>query len=454
MAISSINPATGEVVRRFKAAPRAEIERALADADRAFRSWRERSIDERSRVLLRAAEVLRERKAAYARLVTLEMGKPIAQSEAEIEKCAEGCEYYAVEAARMLADEAVKIEGGKSLIVFQPLGVVLAVMPWNFPFWQVFRFAAPALMAGNVGILKHASNVPQCALAIDDVFRRSGSPRGVFRNLSIGAGAVSQLVADDRVAAVTLTGSELAGVEVAGAAGRHLKKVVLELGGADPFIVLNDADLGRAAAVAAQARTMNSGQSCIAAKRFIVERAVAAEFTARFVAAMAALRVGDPMDPATQVGPLARPDLVDEIDRQVRRSVRMGARVLTGGRRIGRVGNFYAPTVLDRVKSGMPAHDEEVFGPVGAVIVARNEADAVRIANASRFGLGGSVWGRDLDRCAHVARQLEVGTVYVNDFVRSDRRLPFGGVKKSGHGRELGVYGIKEFTNIKTMVAP
>lgn len=454
MAISSINPATGEVVRRFKAAPRAEIERALADADRAFRSWRERSIDERSRVLLRAAEVLRERKAAYARLVTLEMGKPIAQSEAEIEKCAEGCEYYAVEAARMLADEAVKIEGGKSLIVFQPLGVVLAVMPWNFPFWQVFRFAAPALMAGNVGILKHASNVPQCALAIEDVFRRSGSPRGVFRNLSIGAGAVSQLVADDRVAAVTLTGSELAGVEVAGAAGRHLKKVVLELGGADPFIVLNDADLGRAAAVAAQARTMNSGQSCIAAKRFIVERAVAAEFTARFVAAMAALRVGDPMDPATQVGPLARPDLVDEIDRQVRRSVRMGARVLTGGRRIGRVGNFYAPTVLDRVKSGMPAHDEEVFGPVGAVIVARNEADAVRIANASRFGLGGSVWGRDLDRCAHVARQLEVGTVYVNDFVRSDRRLPFGGVKKSGHGRELGVYGIKEFTNIKTMVAP
>lgn len=454
MAICSVNPATGEVVKRFTAATRAEVEGAVSQATRAFRGWRDASMADRRRVLVRAAEVLRTRKAHYARLMTLEMGKPITQSEAEVEKCAWACEYFATEAERMLADEVIPTGASQSLVAFQPLGLVLAVMPWNFPFWQVFRFAAPGLMAGNVGILKHASNVPQCALAIEEVFRRAGAPRGVFRTLLIGADVAGELVADDRVAAVTLTGSEPAGVDVAARAGQHLKKVVLELGGADPFIVLGDADLDRAATIAAQARTINSGQSCIASKRFIVERRVAAAFTDRFVAAMAALRVGDPMDPATQVGPLARADLLEEVDRQVRRSIRMGARALTGGRRLRGAGCFYPPTVLARVKPGMPAHDEEVFGPVASVIVARDEADAVRIANASRFGLGGCVWGSDLDRCAHVARQLEVGTVYVNDFVKSDPRLPFGGVKKSGFGRELGAYGIKEFINIKTVVIP
>jgi succinate-semialdehyde dehydrogenase / glutarate-semialdehyde dehydrogenase len=453
MPIVSINPATGTTIKRFKTATRGEIDAALDGAQRAFLAWRQTPFAARGRLLRAAAAVLRERGRHYARIITLEMGKPIAQALAEVEKCAWACDYYAEHGEQLLADEVVATEARLSVVHFEPLGVVLAVMPWNFPLWQVFRFAAPSLMAGNVGILKHASNVPQCALAIEDVFRRAKFPKGVFRSLLVGSAAIQSLIADDRIAAVTLTGSEPAGMQVAAFAGRALKKSVLELGGADPFVVLRDADLSRACVVAAQARVINSGQSCIAAKRFIVERAVATAFLDGFVAQMGALRVGDPLDETTQVGPLARADLRAELDRQVRTSVRHGARVLVGGTSLPGRGFFYAPTVLDRVRPGMPAYDEEIFGPVASVLVARDEADAIRIANDSRFGLGASVWGADVERCHWVARQLESGTVYINDFVKSDPRLPFGGVKKSGYGRELGAYGMKEFVNIKTVVA-
>jgi succinate-semialdehyde dehydrogenase/glutarate-semialdehyde dehydrogenase len=454
MALCSMNPATGAVLKRFSKATRADIGRGLDAAQRAFRTWRERPFHERGARMHRAAAILRERAQSYARLATLEMGKPIMQSVAEIEKCAWVCDFYADQAAQFLADESVATEARRSVVHYEPLGPVLAVMPWNFPFWQVFRFAAPGLMAGNVGLLKHASNVPQCARVIETLFRDAGFPKGCFQTLLIPSDAVDSIIADDRVAAVTLTGSEPAGVQVASAAGRALKKVVLELGGSDPFVVLRDADLARCCAVAAQARVINSGQSCIAAKRFIVERAVAKPFTDGFVAQMRALRVGDPLDEATQVGPLARGDLLDELERQVQGSVRRGARLLTGGRRLRGPGFFFEVTVLDHVRPGMPAYDEEVFGPVASIIVARDEAEATRLANESRFGLAASVWGADIDRCHAVARRLETGTVYINDMVRSDPRLPFGGIKKSGFGRELGAHGIREFTNVKAVVAP
>jgi len=454
MAIASVNPATGATVRRFKATTASQIDRALTTAQRAFLTWRERSFAERGALMQRAAAILRERRRHYAALMSLEMGKPITQAVAEVEKSAVACEYFAEHASRFLADECGQTEARLSVVHCEPLGAVLAVMPWNFPFWQVFRFAAPGLMAGNVGVLKHASNVPQCALAIEEVFQLAGFPKGVFRTLLIESRAVESIIRDDRIAAVTLTGSEAAGIQVATAAGGALKKVVLELGGADPFLVLRDADLPRACVVAAQARVINSGQSCIAAKRFIVERSIAQGFLAGFVEHMRALRVGDPMDETTQVGPLARGDLRDELVRQVRTSQRRGARLRVGGRALSGPGFFYEPTILDRVRPGMPAYDEEIFGPVASVMVARDEAEAIRIANDSRFGLGASVWGADVDRCHAIARRLETGTVYINDFVKSDPRLPFGGVKKSGHGRELGVYGIKEFVNIKTVVAP
>jgi len=451
MAIQSINPATEKVLKRFKPTPAPRIDAALNKARRAFADWRSVTLDERRRCMHQAAQILRADQQRYARLMTIEMGKPIGQAGSEIEKCAWACEYFADNAADLLADDVIATEMHRSYVRFEPLGVILAVMPWNFPFWQVFRFAAPALMAGDVALLKHASNVPRCALAIAEVFRRAGIPAGAFQTLLIESRGVERLIADARIAAVTLTGSEPAGRQVAAVAGAHLKKVVLELGGSDPFIVLQDADLAHASGVAAEARTINSGQSCIAAKRFIVERAVSAEFTARFVAQMQALRVGDPLDPATQVGPLARKDLLAELDRQVRQSLRKGARLLTGGKALAGPGFFYAPTVLDRVRPGMPAYDEELFGPVAAVIVARDADDAVRLANDSSFGLGASVWGGDVERAEDVARRIDAGVVFVNDFVKSDPRLPFGGVKRSGYGRELGAYGIKEFTNIKTV---
>jgi succinate-semialdehyde dehydrogenase/glutarate-semialdehyde dehydrogenase len=452
MAIESINPANGKLIQRFKPASRKDIDAALARASRAFGRWRAQSMAERGQRLRDTARLLRDRRDRYAQLITLEMGKPIAQSVAEIEKCASVCEYFAVNAAQMLAPEEVGSDATRSYVRFDPLGVVLAVMPWNFPFWQVFRFAAPNLMAGNVGLLKHASNVPQCALAIEQVLRAGGVPAGVFQTLLIESRSVERLIADPRVAAVTLTGSEAAGSQVAATAGKHLKKTVLELGGSDPFIVLADADLDQCCTIAAQARTINSGQSCIAAKRFIVEKPVAREFTARFVDAMRSLRVGDPLDASTDVGPLARPDLLTELHRQVSVSVRKGARLLTGGQRLRRSGWFYSPTVLANVRPGMPAYDEEIFGPVASVIVARDGDDALRIANDSVFGLGASIWTGDTDRAQDLAAHIEAGAVHINNVVKSDPRLPFGGVKKSGYGRELSAYGIKELTNIKTVV--
>ncbi len=398
-----------------------------------------------------AARLLRERKTAYGRTMALEMGKPLAQGEAEAEKCAWACEYYAERAADFLADQPHESDATRSFVRFDPLGPVLAVMPWNFPFWQVFRFAAPTLMAGNTGLLKHASNVPRCALQIEEVFRDAGFPDGVFRTLLIGAEAVARLIADPRVRAVTLTGSERAGTAVAAQAGRHLKKSVLELGGSDPFIVLEDADIDLAARTAADARLINSGQSCIAAKRFIVVERVFERFLERFVAEMGARRLGDPLASGTQVGPQARADLRDTLHRQVEESRRRGASVLLGGQVPPGPGAFYPPTVLAAVEAGMPAFDEEVFGPAAAVIRARDEGESIRLANASTFGLGASLWTQDRARAERLVGEIEAGAVFVNGLVKSDPRLPFGGVKRSGYGRELSEYGIREFVNVKSV---
>ncbi|HUZ86867.1 MAG TPA: NAD-dependent succinate-semialdehyde dehydrogenase, partial [Candidatus Baltobacterales bacterium] len=405
----------------------------------------------RAELMRSVAGVLRADKARFASLLTAEMGKPIVEAEAEIEKCAWTATWIADNVARLLADEPVESTATRSYVRFQPLGVVLAVMPWNFPFWQAFRAALPALSAGNVMLLKHSSNVPQSALAIEEVFREAGVPEGVFQTLLVGSGAVDRIIADHRVAAVTLTGSDTAGALVAASAGKALKKAVLELGGSDPFIVLADADLNAAAAVACRARNQNNGQSCIAAKRFIVEEAVADEFEQRFAAAVAALKVGDPMDRGNQVGPLARGDLVDDLERQVGESLRLGARALTGGKRIKGDGYFFEPTVLTNVRPGMPAYHEETFGPVAAVIRVKDAEDALRVANDSEFGLGSSIWTADVARAQKLAERVEAGQVFVNGMVASDARLPFGGVKRSGYGRELSAYGIKEFTNIQTI---
>ncbi len=451
MTIQSINPATGEPLETFAETSPADIERALAAAERAFADWRRRDFADRARLMHGAARLLRERKAIYARTMAVEMGKPLAQGEAEAEKCAWACDFYADGAADFLAVQPHASDATRSLVRFDPLGPVLAVMPWNFPFWQVFRFAAPTLMAGNPGLLKHASNVPRCALQIEEVFRDAGFPDGVFRTLLIGADAVATVIADARVRAVTLTGSERAGSVVAAAAGRHLKKSVLELGGSDPFIVLEDADVEQAARTAADARLINSGQSCIAAKRFIVVEPVVDRFLERFVAEMGARRVGDPLAPGTQVGPQARTDLRDTLHRQVDESRRRGATVLLGGQVPRGPGAFYPPTVLTAVEAGMPAFDEEVFGPAAAVIRAPGERDAIRLANASTFGLGASLWTGDRARADRLVAEIEAGSVFVNGLVKSDPRLPFGGVKRSGYGRELSEYGIREFVNVKSV---
>jgi succinate-semialdehyde dehydrogenase/glutarate-semialdehyde dehydrogenase len=383
--------------------------------------------------------------------MTLEMGKPIVAARAEAAKCATGCRYYAEHGERLLADEPIDAGAGRSFIRYLPIGPVLAVMPWNFPFWQVFRFAAPALMAGNVGLLKHASNVPGCAMVIEQILLRAGFPADVFQTLLIGSEQVARLIDDPRVKAVSLTGSEEAGVQVAGQAGRQIKKTVLELGGSDPFIVMPSADLDRTARAAAEARTINNGQSCIAAKRFIVDRAVAPAFEERFVAAMQALKVGDPMDESTQIGPLATPGILEGLDQQVRRSVEMGARVLTGGQRLDRPGNYYAPTVLTDVPTASPAYREELFGPVAVLLRADGIADAIRLANDTEFGLGASAWTGDAAEQSQFIDEIEAGMVFINGMVASDARLPFGGVKRSGYGRELSAQGIREFVNIKTV---
>jgi len=449
--LRSIDPATGRELATFPEADEAAIETAVEKAWSSRHGWRDAGIGVRAALMRSVAGVLRTDKSRYAALLTAEMGKPIVEAEAEIEKCAVTASWFAENAERLLADEPADSTASESYVRFQPLGVILAVMPWNFPFWQAFRAGLPALSAGNVMLLKHSSNVPQSALAIEEVFREAGVPEGVFQTLLIGSAAVGRLIADPRVAGVTLTGSEGAGRSVAEAAGRELKKSVLELGGSDPFIVLADADIDAAASVACRARNQNNGQSCIAAKRFIVEEAVADEFEKRFSAAVAALKVGNPMDRANQVGPLARADLVDDLERQVDESVRLGARAVVGGKRIEGGGHYFEPTVLTNVRPGMPAYHEETFGPVAAVIRVKDAEDALRVANDTDFGLGSNIWTGDVERGKRLAERVEAGLVFINGMVASDARLPFGGVKRSGFGRELSEYGIKEFTNIQTV---
>jgi len=449
--IESVEPSTEAVRARFDPHSASDVALSIAVADAAFRTWREVPIADRAVPMRALARILRERKDRYARLITTEMGKPINEALAEIEKCAWTCDFYAEHAAEFLADERVATNARESVVAFEPLGVVLAVMPWNYPFWQVIRFLAPALMAGNAALLKHASNVPQCALALEEAVRDAGFPKGLLHALLVSGAAVEPVIADDRVRAVTLTGSTTTGSRIAELAGRAVKKTVLELGGSDPFIVLRDADLAAAVATAARARFQNAGQSCIAAKRFLVESPVAAEFERRFADAIRALRVGDPLDPSTQVGPLAREDLRDALERQVEASVRMGARVVVGGKRRAGKGWFYEPTLLADVTEDMPVLKEETFGPVAALVAVRDADEAVRVANRSPYGLGAALWTADLTRARALARRIESGSVFINGMVASDPRLPFGGTKQSGYGRELSSFGIREFVNIQTI---
>lgn len=451
MAIATVNPATGEVVKTFETLTPAQIDEKLNLAVSAFRVHRKTSFADRAGKMMLAAEILEKEKDECAHLMTLEMGKPIKAAVAEALKCATGCRYYAENAEKFLADEVVETGAKRSFIRYLPIGPILAIMPWNFPFWQVFRFIAPALMAGNVGLLKHASNVPQCALKIEDIVRRAGFAQGVFQTLLIGSGPVDSILDDRRVVAATLTGSEQAGMQVGVSAARRIKKVVLELGGSDPFIVMPSADLDAAVATAVDARVQNNGQSCIAAKRFIVAEKIADEFQRKFVKRMEELRVGDPFDEKTQLGPLANADAVTSLDADVKKTVAAGARLLTGGHPIDRSGNFYAPTVLTDIPKNSPAYNEEFFGPVASLFRAKDIDQAIHIANDSRFGLGASAWTNDPAETEKFINELEAGMVFLNKMVASDPRLPFGGVKYSGHGRELAEHGIREFVNIKTV---
>jgi succinate-semialdehyde dehydrogenase/glutarate-semialdehyde dehydrogenase len=456
MPIASINPATAETLKTFESLTEPELDVKLQRAIETFKTYRRTSFADRATQMLRAAEILESEKKDFARIMTVEMGKPINAAVQEAEKCAWVCRYYAENAARQLADEIVETNASKSFVRFQPLGVVLAVMPWNFPFWQVFRFAAPGLMAGNVGLLKHSSNVPQCALAIEDIFLRAGFPEGAFQTLLIGSDMVERVLEDSRVAAATLTGSEPAGRSVAGIAGKQIKKTVLELGGSDPFIVMPSADLDSAIATAVKARTINNGQSCIAAKRFIVHEQIYDEFEKRFVESMKQLRVGDPMIESTDIGPLATEQILSDLEEQVQVSVAAGARILTGGQKFKADGdlvrgNFYEPTVLVGIPKGSPAYQDEIFGPVASLFRVANLDEAIDLANATPFGLGSAAWTNDVTERDRFINEIEAGSVFINGMVASDPRLPFGGVKHSGYGRELGAFGIREFVNIKTV---
>ena len=451
MTIATVNPATGQTIRTFTPLSEQELDARLQCAADAFLRYRRTPIGERTRLLQRAAEILDADKEKFGRIMVAEMGKTLKAAIEEAEKCAWGCRYYAEQAERFLTDEVVETNASRSFVTYQPIGPVLAIMPWNFPFWQVFRFAAPALAAGNVGLLKHASNVPQCALAIQDIFRRAGFPEGCFQTLLIETDRVRRVIEDPRVAAATLTGSTGAGSHVASAAGKQIKRTVLELGGSDPFIVMPSADLDAAARTAVKARTINNGQSCIAAKRFIVAEPIADEFERRLVAGMEKLVVGDPMDAATDVGPLANEAQVRTLADQISRSVSLGAKLLTGGRRLDRPGFYFSPGVLIGITENSPAYREEVFGPLALLFRVKDIDEAIRLANDTEFGLGASAWTQVPKERDRFVAELEAGLVFINAMVASDPRLPFGGVKQSGYGRELSHYGIHEFVNIKTV---
>ena len=451
MAIASINPATGEKVKEFAAFNDGEIEKRLKRAEQAFAHHRREPFAKRAQLMVASASLLEQEKEKFARVITLEMGKLLSAAVEEIEKCARGCRFYAENAERFLEDEPAQTKAARSFVRYEPLGPVLAIMPWNFPFWQVFRFAAPALMAGNVGLLKHAANVPQCALAIEEIFCRAGFDEGVFQTLLIEAQQVEKVIVDPRVKAVTLTGSEKAGSAVASTAAREIKKAVLELGGSDPFIVMPSADFENTLSTAVKARTINSGQSCIAAKRFLIADKIYDKFLAGFVDRMRALKIGDPLDETTEIGPLATESILNGVDDQVQKSVAAGAKLLTGGNRVHGPGFFYEPTVLVDVPQNAPAYREEVFGPVASVFRVRDSAEAIEIANDSSFGLGASAWTNEATEQELFASEIESGMVFINAMVMSDPHLPFGGVKRSGFGRELGPHGIREFTNTKTI---
>jgi succinate-semialdehyde dehydrogenase/glutarate-semialdehyde dehydrogenase len=451
MPIATTNPATGELIRVFDPHSSAEVDAKIQKAHDAFLAHRRTPFADRAAKMRRAAEILEKEKDRWARLMTLEMGKTLKSAGDEALKCALACRYYADNTERFLADEAIATNAGKSFVAYQPLGVVLAVMPWNFPFWQVFRFAAPALMAGNGGLLKHASNVPQCALAIEEILCRAGFTEGEFLTLLIESSQVARVIDDPRVAAATLTGSEPAGRQVAGQCGKQIKRTVLELGGSDPFIVMPSANLDEAVQIAVKARCINNGQSCIAAKRFIVHDSIYAEFERRFVEGMQALKVGDPMAATTDVGPLATGQIVGELDDQVKRAVAGGARVLTGGKRVSGPGNFYEATALAGVPKSCPVYYEEIFGPVAMLFRVSGIEEAIEVANDSDFGLASSVWTNDSAEIARFTAEIEAGAVFVNGMVASDPRLPFGGIKNSGYGRELSTFGIREFCNVKTV---
>jgi len=452
MAIATINPATGETLKTFEPLTDAEIATKLDLAEQTFKQYRNTTMSQRAEWLKAAAAVLEQNKAHYAQLMTQEMGKPIKGAISEVEKCAAVCRYYADKGEEFLADVPASTDATSSFVRYQPLGAILAVMPWNFPFWQVFRFAAPALMAGNVGLLKHASNVPQCALAIEEIFNKAGFSLGAFQTLLVGAEKVSDLLEDARIKAATLTGSEAAGISLAANAGKQIKKTVLELGGSDPFIVMPSADLEVAITTAVTARMLNNGQSCIAAKRFIIHTEIADQFTQQLVEKFAALKIGDPMQPDTDLGPLATPNILKDLDEQVSESVKCGAKVLIGGQRlIDRPGNFYPATILTDIPVGSPAEKEEFFGPVALLFPVEDIEDAIALANSTSFGLGASAWTNNEEERDRFIDEIEAGAVFINSMVKSDPRLPFGGIKRSGYGRELGRQGIHEFVNIKTV---